>query len=302
MRINLTMHQLQCFLKVAETASFSEAARLLAVSQPALSRTIKIIETTLQTRLFDRDTRNVTLTPSGVELQATAQRLVAEFDSAIGGLTQFMAGQRGYVRIAALPSLAAVFLPPVIAEFRRDWPHVQVQIMDGLSGPVADHVQEGRVDFGLTVRPHPTEALEYNSLGTDLFGLVCREDDRLADAATHEWPVFNQHPFIAMAPGSSVRAYTDAAFLQIGQPVPPLYECSFLGTTGHLIATGLGVSALPKMTLPLISAQGLVWRALAGPVIRRDFGIVRRAGRSLPPAAENFLAQIISYSKIDMPV
>lgn len=289
MRINLTLHQLNCFLRVAETASFSEAARVLALSQPALSRTIRMMETVLETRLFDRDTRNVSLTPAGIELQMTARRLVAEFDGAFGELAQFMAGQLGSITIAALPSLAAVFVPPAIAEFRRHWPQVQIQIRDGLSGSVVDHVLEGRADFGLTVRPHPSDNLLYSSVGSDLFGLVCREDDGLAAEARHDWSVFTWHPFIAMAPGSSVRAYTDAAFLQIGQPVPPLYECSFLGTAGHLIATGLGVSALPQMTLPLISAQGLVWRPLDGPVIRRDIGIVRRAGRALSPAAENFL-------------
>ncbi|WP_163311323.1 helix-turn-helix domain-containing protein, partial [Klebsiella aerogenes] len=59
MRINVTPQQLNCFLRVAENGSFSEAARRLAVSQPALSRTIRLTEEALGTRLFDRDTRNV---------------------------------------------------------------------------------------------------------------------------------------------------------------------------------------------------------------------------------------------------
>lgn len=297
MRINLTLHQLHCFLRVAETGNFSEAARGLGLSQPALSRTIRMVETVLQTRLFDRDTRNVALTPAGEELRVTAQRLVLEFDGALGEVAQFVAGQRGCVVIAALPSLAAVVLPPVIAAFRRDWPQVQIVIKDGLSGSVVDHVLDGRADIGLTVRPSPSENLTYQSIAQDLFGLVCRDDDPLARVASHDWSVFTQYPFIAMAQGSSVRAYTDAAFLQIGQPVPQLYECSFLGTAGHLIASGLGISALPQMTLPLIAAQRLVWRPLSGPVIHREIGTLRRTGRALAPAAEHFLKALSATPK-----
>ena len=297
MRINLTIQQLNAFLRVAETSSFSEAARLLAVSQPALSRTIRMIETSLGARLFDRDTRNVALTPAGAQLRQTAQRLVLEFDGALGEVAQFVAGQRGCVTVAALPSLAAVLLPPVIARFRVERPQVQILIQDGLSGSVVDRVLEGQADLGLTNQPSPSAQLAYTALASDLFGLVCREDHPLAACKTLDWSVFAAYPFIAMAPGSSVRALTDAAFLQIGQPVAPLYECAFLGTTGHLIANGLGITALPQMTLPLVSAPGLVWRPLENPTLRRATGVVRRAGRALSPVAEIFLADLIKYGR-----
>lgn len=289
MRIDPGPRQLLCFLRVAEAGSFSAAARLLAVSQPALSRTIRQMEAAVGARLFDRDTRNVALTPAGRELRPVAERLVAEFDGAYGELARFVAGQRGRVAVAALPSIAAVLLAPAIARFVSGRPDVEVAILDGLSGSVLDAVAEGKADIGLTAKPAPRATLAYKPLLSDVFGLVCREGDEAAGDGPLPWSAFRQRPFVAMAPTSSVRQMTDAAFLQAGIAVPPLYGCSFLGTAGHLVAAGLGVTALPRLALPLLGQPGLVWRQLERPVMRRQIGSVTRTGRTLAPAAQAFL-------------
>ncbi len=108
------------------------------------------------------------------------------------------------------------------------------------------------------------------------------------------WSVFADRPFIAMAPTSSFRAMTDAAFLQVGLAVAPLFECAFLGTTGHLVGAGLGITALPRLTLPLTGAPGLLWRPLDKPLLQRKIGVVMRARRSLAPAAGRLLDILIA--------
>ena len=284
-----TPHQLLCFLAVAETGSFSGAARRLGLSQPALSRTVRLLEDALGARLFDRDTRNVALTPVGAELRPIAERLGAEFGGAFGELARFVAGGRGQITVAALPSIAAVLLPPAIAALRAERPDVDVVIEDGLSGPVLDAVRDGRADIGLTVQPTPSGSLDYRPLLSDVFGLVCRDDDAAATRDTAAWTVFARRPFVAMAPASSVRLTTDAVFAAAGLAVAPLFQCAFLGTAGGLVAAGLGLTALPRLTLPLTAAHGLVWRPLVGPATRRHMGIVTRANRSLSPAAAALL-------------
>jgi len=269
----------------------------LAVSQPALSRTVRQAEQALGARLFDRDTRNVALTPAGAELRPIAERLVAEFGGAYGDLARFVAGRRGRVAVAALPSIATVLLVSAMARFARTHPEVEVAILDGLSGSVLDAVAEGRADAGLTVGPALRATLAYKPLLSDEFGLVCRLDDAPAGNGPLPWSAFQGRPFVAMAPESSVRQMTDAAFLQAGLAIPPLYGCAFLGTTGHLVAAGLGVTALPRLTLPLLGQSGLVWRRLERPVMRRQMGIVIRIGRTLAPAALVFLKVLEQEAK-----
>ncbi len=292
-----TPHQLACFLAVADTNSFSEAARRLGLSQPALSRTVRLLEEALGARLFDRDTRNVALTPVGAELQPIAERLQAEFGGAFGELARFVSGGRGRVTVAALPSIAAVLLPSVVAAFAAERPDVDVLIEDGLSGSVLDAVAEGRAEIGLTVQPSPSAQLDYRPLLSDAFGLVCRDDDGLAACDAQPWSAFAGRPFVAMAPASSVRRMTDSVFLQAGLAIRPLFQCAFLGTTGRLVAAGLGLTALPRLTLPLAAADGLAWRPLTRPATRRQMGIVTRANRSLSPAGAALLALVEAEAK-----
>ncbi|MGJ5177446.1 LysR family transcriptional regulator [Bradyrhizobium oligotrophicum] len=292
MRINIAPQQLAAFIVVAETCSFSEAAGRLAMSQPALSRLIRLIEDTLGTRLFDRDTRNVTLTPAGRELLPIAQRIVREFDSSFSDLARFVSGQRGRISIATLPSIAAVLLPGAIARFRAKRPDVDFHILDALSGTAQEAVLRGEAEIGLTAQPQPDRSLSFAPLLSDEFGVVCRRDDVLAQLGSTTWDVFASRPFIAMAAGTSVRAITDAAFLQIGLAVAPLLECSFLATARALVNSRLGITALPGLTVPLMAETGLVWRPLVSPSFRRPLGIIRRAGSSLTPAALEFIGYL----------
>ena len=101
-----------------------------------------------------------------------------------------------------------------------------------------------------------------------------------------------------LASASSVRQITDAAFLQARLAIPPLYGCAFLGTTGHLVAAGLGITALPRLTLPLRGHLGLIWRRLERPVMRRQIGIITQVGRTLAPAAQDFLTVLEQVSKM----
>jgi LysR family carnitine catabolism transcriptional activator len=298
MRINLTPHQLAGFLQVAATGSFSEAARLLAMSQPALSRMIRNIEDIIGERLFDRDTRHVVLTPAGAAFRPIAERIISEFNHGFSDLAQFVAGKRGRVTIAALPSIAAVVLPRAIARFTASTPGVEFVILDGLSESVFATVSEGRADIGLTVGPSVKIGLGYTPLIFDEFCLVCRADDVLAASDSPlPWSTFAERRFVAMAPTSSVRAMTDAAFLQLGIAIPPLYDCAFLATTGHLVLAGLGITALPRLTLPLMGTLGLITRPLIEPIIRRHIGVVSRAERTLAPAVRLFLETLATEAK-----
>src|SRR5215218_6694371 len=104
MRIRLTLAQLEAFLHVAEHGSFRGAARTLSISQPALSRTIRLTEEALQTRLFDRDKRRAKLAPAGEELLPIARRILREFEDSFTELSHFIRGGTGRVTIAALPA------------------------------------------------------------------------------------------------------------------------------------------------------------------------------------------------------
>ena len=292
MRNNVSLAMLRLFLRVASTRSFTETARLEHVSQPALSRTIRLLEEQLGGRLFDRDTRNVELTPAGLQLVAVASSLISDYDSAFSDLAKTFAGQRGRVAIGALPSVAATLLPPVLARFQAERPQVQVRVHDGLLQPLLQMLEDHRIDFAVTIEPEQPGRLIFEPLLADEFVFVCRRGDPLDGAESLPWQALHDRPFIAMSPESSVRRMTDAAFLNAGIKLPQLCECAHLASVGALVQAGLGVTALPASTLPLLIGFDLSSRPLIKPTMARTIGVVTLTGRTPSPAATPLIAML----------
>ncbi|HEX7012243.1 MAG TPA: LysR family transcriptional regulator [Steroidobacteraceae bacterium] len=298
MRTRLTLPQLAAFLKLAELRSFRDAALALNVSQPALSRTIQLIEGRIGARLFDRDTRTVTLTPAGEKLQPLAERLLRNYEATFEELDAFISGQEGHIRIAALASIAAALLPPTIAAFQKRCPAVRIDIWEDVTLPVHRAVSAGEADIGLATPPQTSGELNYKPLMRDDLVLVCRVDDPLTQRDEYEWSVFAERPFIGMSPESALRAMMDNAFLQSGLTVKPLFNCKQLTTIGALITASLGISALPRLTLAQLASPALTWRPLKNPSVSRSIGIATRAGHSLSPATLIFLRELEAQARL----
>lgn len=292
MRNNVSLSTLRLFLRVAQTGSFSETARLEHVSQPALSRTIRMLEEQLEVRLFDRDTRNVSLTSAGAQLEPIAERLINDYDLAFCDLAKTLSGERGRVTVGALPSVAAAFLPRVLARFHSERPQVEVRVEDNLSGALIEMLQDRRIDFAVTIAPEQGSRLDFQPLISDDFLLVVRRGDPLDGPTPIPWEALTGARFIAMSTASSVRRMTDTAFARAGVEVRPLYECAHVSTVGGLIRAGLGVSALPASTLPLMQSPEISTRPLSQPSVSRPIGLVMLRARSLSPPAEALMNSI----------
>ncbi|MBJ7438617.1 MAG: LysR family transcriptional regulator [Sphingopyxis sp.] len=300
MRHPPSLTSLRLFLQVAYNRSFSEASRLSHVSQPALSRTIRLLEEQLGTRLFDRNSRNVALTSAGEALLPIVERLTADFDHAFSELEHSFAGERGRVVVGALPSIAAGGLPAAIASFRQHHPQVEVILHDHLSGNLYQQMQDRQIDLAITTPPE-SDGFAFHKLVDDPLVLVGPVGGALDEPEPIEWSIFRDHAFIAMAPRSSVRELTDAAFNVAGLNVRGLYDCTQLATVGALIEAGLGITALPQSTLGMLHASRIASRPLLNPSIVRQIGVATLKGRTLPPAAEVFRHHFLQSFTAAMP-
>lgn len=289
MRSRVTLHHVEAFVCVAELLSFRKAAQRLHMSQPALSRCIQGAEEALGARLFDRNTRNVRLTPSGTEFLPIARRLLLEFQASLDEVSEYLGGDRGRLVIAALPSISATLLPDVVCQFAQLWPSVQVAIQAPHSQVVIDLVAEGQADIGIALKPPRSEKVLYEHLLDDEFILVCSPDHPLARETSCSWKVFGEYPFIALSPTTSMWMLTQMVFRQLHMDVKPAYETGGLPLTGKLIAAGLGITAIPRLVLPQMGDQDVCVIPLESPVLERSLGILTRAGRTTSVPATNFL-------------
>jgi LysR family transcriptional regulator, carnitine catabolism transcriptional activator len=301
MQVRLSLQQLSAFLTLAETGGFGDAAEALGVSQPALSRTIQQIESRLGARLFDRDTRKLRLTPAGERLEPLARRMLAEYQNAFAEFDDFVAGRQGAVRIAALPSVAAMLLPGTIARFRERQPDVRIHISEDVGRPVHRAVLDGAADIGLATAPPITSDLRYKPLLRDEVVLVCRADDMLAQRDEHPWSVFANRAFVMPSPETGLRAMIDQALDKAGVSAEPLFNCKQPTTIGALVNAGIGVAALTRLTLAQLDSPTLAYRKLRNPTAARSIGVVTHAARSLAPAAKLFLKELDAQARVLAP-
>lgn len=290
MRMKVSISGLRAFLKVTELGSFTGAAAALGVTQPSLSRSIRATEDALGVRLFDRHTRSLELTPAGVEFRKVAGRIAAEMDDGLAEFSSFLKCRSGRVTIATLPSVVLSLLPGVMRAFRGLHPDVAVEIRDGPQEPTIDDVRRGKADFAVAMRPPVDEDLSFQPIFEDEFRFVCAADGPVPDGPAAEWSIFRTVPFIALARGSSIRSTTDAVFRKLGLDIVPHLESGYPETVLGLVSAGIGMTALPRLTLPSHRVPGLVTLPIRSPAASRSMGIVRLHGRTPSPAAERFMA------------
>jgi DNA-binding transcriptional LysR family regulator len=288
MHANLSTRLLHAFLALADCRHFGHAAERCHVSQSAFSAMIQKLETATGARLFERDTRNVSLTPEGEVFVEVARQLVADMEAALADMNDYVARRKGRVAIAALPSLAAGWLPPVLAAYRQRHPGVAVELFDAISDQCLDLLRQGKADIALTA-PGPN-LMEFTTqpLCADPFYLVCRKDHALAGKRRIKVAQLAGCEMIHLARSTSVRQHLDAV-LRPGTVIHTGLEVEHLATLAALIESGLGVSVVPELTLFQFRLPNLVSIPVDAPELVRPLLIVTPKERSLSIAAQGLL-------------
>lgn len=299
MQMNVSLRHLRAFLALAEHRRFTRAAQACHLSQPAFSALVRQLEEAVGARLFDRNTRHVELSTEGRDLLPGAQRAVAEFDAALGGVRERALRERGRVSVALLPSLAAGWLPQVLAGFRDRHPGLELQVADLLSEPCIERVKNGQADLALAAARAETPELQAEWFCSDGFHLVCRADHLLARQRRLLPADLAAHPFVHLSRTSSVRQYVDAATHP--HPLPAVIEVEQLATVAGMVRAGLGISVVPALTLYQFAGPGLVTRPLNWPGLERSLYLVRRRDRALSFAAQAFYDWVMARRPQPLP-
>lgn len=290
-RNNISLADYQAVLMLQRTGGLRTAAEALRLSPSALSRQVSALEERLGTRLFDRDTRNVVLTASGAVLARIAERMVNTAEDAQSEFDAHLSARHGQLTIAGLPSVTAALLPRILRRFTMEYPQIDLKIVDALSESVIEVVESGRADIGFTAGTGITRSrLAFQPVTEDVFLAIGAPDGPLAEDRAYTWAELVEMPFIAMAQGTSVRELLDSACLRLGRPLSPRFEVAHLATAGAFVASGLGITALPELTLAVLPTERLIRREIKGFGIRRRIGLVRQPGRTMSPAARAFMA------------
>ena len=286
--INLSSRDLEAFLALAQTQHFTRAAERCHLSQSAFSQKIARIEATAGVALFSRSTRHVTLTPEGEVFAEEVRRIQQDLRHALAHLQDLATRRIGKVAVAALPSVAAMWMPQVIARYRAAHPSIRIELFDALAGGGLALLREGRVDLAITAGGDLRE-FDVTELKSERFHLVCPKSHALAGKRSVTLAQLRGLPLVQIARSSSVRQHLEAAGVVAE---PGALEVEHLATVAALVAQGLGVSVVPELTLFHFERAGLAAVPVRDAQLRRPLLLARRKGKALSVAAQAMVAEI----------
>jgi LysR family carnitine catabolism transcriptional activator len=287
--MNATLKQIRAFVMVAKSNSFAEACEILHLSQPALSISIKNLESIVGGALFIRSTRSVSLTPEGEAFLPVAQNLLVNWDDAFNDLNNLFSLNRGKLTIASMPSFASSELPAQLQNFKASYPKINIKVHDVIAEDAVHMVKNGQVELALTFDLDEEDYLNFEPLFTDTFVIALPEKHELLKHDSITWPMVAEYPFIMLQRPSSIRHLIDSALKDENIDLNVELEANQLVTIGQMVSINLGISAMPSLCKTQLQAQGVVCRPLAQPTISRRVGIVTRTRYPLSSAAKAFI-------------
>ncbi len=288
--MNITLRQLQAFIAVARSGSFSRTAQALHVTQPALTLMIQKLERQLDTQLFERHTRAVHLSPSGRELLPAIQRLIGELESTLDGLRDTSQAYGGTVTLGCIPSAGALLVPELIRRFAVLHPRARIVVKDAMTETrgMIGMLRKGEIDIAVGPRAEEGE-FDFEPCARDRMAVLLAASHRLARRKRLAWREIADEPIVSTSYHSQVRHMMDEAFSANGLSVRPSVEVALVATAVGMARAGLGAAVLPEDAARMCNLAGVSVVPLTQPVQERVVGLTYRSFSLLSAAGQAFV-------------
>jgi DNA-binding transcriptional LysR family regulator len=287
---------LETFTKAAELSCFTAAARVLGLTQAAVSQRIRALEQSLGLSLFHRQGGRVLLTEAGQRLYPFAERILGLHDQARAEVTRHKAPLAGELTLAASSIPGEHLLPALLADFRQRQPHIQIRVTVTDSQVVLKQIEQGKADLGLVGGKSDSPHLEFRSFACDEMVVIVpaahpwrqRKRVRLAELC--------QQPLIVREAGSGSRWCLEQALAHVGRSAADLQIALELGsneTIKEAVLRGLGCAVLSTQVVTKeLHAGTLHALTVSGLPLQRDIFVVWDRRRVLTIPARLFLDQL----------
>ena len=290
----MELHHLRYFVEVARRSSVTRAAEALHMAQPSLSIQVKRLEEELGVPLLDRTGRRVRLTPAGEVFLRRAAGILAEVEAAVVEIQEFQGVGRGRITVGTTRISGSHLLPPALAAFRRLHPGVEVVLREEDTSTLVALTRCGDVDVSLVTPPGDVADLEVVPLLTEPLLLAVPPDHPLATRTDVELGEAAREAFILLKEGMGFRRVVLQACAAAGFQPRVVFESSDLETIQSLVAVGMGVTLVPRMTAECLRIPHPLFLTLRSPCPTRTLFLAWRRDRYQTQAARAFVDLMVS--------
>jgi len=278
-------HSLRVFIAVADSGGFTTAGEQLFLTQPAISKRIAQLEEQLGARLFDRIGRQVHLTEAGQALLPRARQVLSELEDISRSITSLSGRVAGKLRIGTSHHIGLHRLPPILRQFSRQYPEVQLDIHFIDSEEAWEGVLHGDLELGVvTLPPEADPRVQQTVIWNDPLVFMVAPEHPLAQEQSVSLAMLTGYSAILPSPVTFTRRIVEDLFRQQGLTLDISMSTNYLETIHMMVAIGLGWSVLPAS---MIDSE-VIALPMDGVSIRRQLGVVTHPSRSPSNASRCF--------------
>lgn len=288
----MDLKQLEYFVRVAELGSFTRAAGVLGIAQPALSRQVRQLEVELRQNLLLRNGRGVTTTEAGKLLLEHGRGILHQVERAREDLGRVRGALAGRVALGLPPSIAKMMTVPLTRAFRQHLPNAALSISEGLTISMQEWLLTGRLDIALLYNPPATPEIDTLPLMQEpLFLITARQPgDPSAPVGLHEVASL---PLVIPSRPNAIRMVVEAQMASIGCKPCISLEIDGIAAILDLVADGAGCAILPRYALAASPRpQDYLARPIEKPQLMSRLAVATAAGRTTTMTQQAMLALI----------
>jgi len=294
----LDSRRLRVLLEIARTGSLAAAAERLGYTPSAVSQQIRALERELGTVVLERRGRGVALTEPGTALVAHAQRIVDALGAAEAEVEAIAGLRAGILRLGWFSTAGAILVPRAIARFRARHPAIELVLEEADPDECVQRLREGELDLAVVYEfrddePLPAD-LRLTPLLEDRLHIALPPEHRLAARRRIRLAELADEPWIQGVRNGSTLATLPAACREAGFEPHIAFQTDDPMAWQGLVAAGVGVAVIPKLTLPT-ARPDIAVRQLDAPSLVRKVSVAMPPGRYRPPAAE---AMVLALSEV----
>jgi len=294
---DLNAKQLLVIVTIAEYGSFTTAASVLDMSQPALSRILQRVEQVLGIKLFARSTRRLEITPAGREVVSVAERILNDLQLTLRNVGEVAGEQRGQVIVSSFPTFALESFPRIVKQFRQTRPSVVVHINHGCNTEILEDVSRGVADFGVLYVSSLPESVHCVRVRQDPLYVVVPWNHPLARQkdAPVKLAELRDVEYISLGHNSHTQRLIDGATAKAGFTLRAVVVAPGFQDVLQFVRAGVGTGIMPGEALP--KRRDFVVRPLTAPSLSMTIGVITLNGRHLTPVASRLMKMTTEFLK-----
>lgn len=271
--------RLQVFHTVAGVLSFTRAAEILNMTQPAVTHQIRQLEADFNTRLFDRENNRISLTRAGEEVLSYANQIIALYGDMHESVKSITGDTSGLVTLGASTTIAEYMLPDLLGGFQKKFPDVQVRLRVANTDSVVSMVADNSIDLGVVEGEVNNQFLIVEACQADELRVILPPDHTLASQPTISPQELLNYPFVFREEGSGTRSVIARFLEENGLHEDQLNQPFELGSTEAIkgaVQAGMGISIVSAVALVKEQKLGQLVSVPTDPPVLRTFYFVRQ--------------------------